>query len=412
MDAPEPELFGLVIGGCETPLWHVPPHERALRLLGQLGIARQRVRFDENPEAAEWPASSRVLIIRVDWLYEPRTLAPLLQSDGSVLLCAADNRACAACGPSDRLDVLAEAVADRASPSALGDDCTVLRAGDLTRADARLRRATPPLLAAVTPQRAAQLEAELYGNAYKGVTDLVTKWLWPRPSAWLVRRCAALGLSPNQVTLISLLLVILAGVLFARGQFTAGLLAGWVMTLLDTVDGKLARVTLQSSRIGGHFDHGIDLIHPPFWYLAWALGLAGASLLPDALSVTDAALWIFIPYIVGRLSEGIYGWTIGGTMFLYRPFDSWFRLIMARRNPALILLTGALLIGRPDLGLLAVIGWSLISVAVQVGRLLAALIGWARSHQRPTAWLTEPSAEQRYPRSFATFAATRGAFRR
>src|SRR3546814_2416912 len=48
------------------------------------------------------------------------------------------------------------------------------------------------------------------------------------------------------------------------GGFWTGLAAAWIMTFLDTVDGKLARVTLASSRWGNAYDHGIDLIHPPF----------------------------------------------------------------------------------------------------------------------------------------------------
>ena len=43
--------------------------------------------------------------------------------------------------------------------------------------------------------------------------------------------------------------------------------------VLDTVDGKLARCTGQSSKWGNIFDHGVDLVHPPFWWWAWAEGL-------------------------------------------------------------------------------------------------------------------------------------------
>jgi phosphatidylglycerophosphate synthase len=42
---------------------------------------------------------------------------------------------------------------------------------------------------------------------------------------------------------------------------------------LDTVDGKLARVTVTSGRFGHCFDHIIDLIHPPVWYILWGRGL-------------------------------------------------------------------------------------------------------------------------------------------
>ncbi len=51
---------------------------------------------------------------------------------------------------------------------------------------------------------------------------------------------------------------------------------GWLMTFLDTVDGKLARVTVTSSRLGDVLDHGLDIIHPPLWYIAWGVGLTTA----------------------------------------------------------------------------------------------------------------------------------------
>jgi phosphatidylglycerophosphate synthase len=57
------------------------------------------------------------------------------------------------------------------------------------------------------------------------------------------------------------------------------------MTFLDTVDGKLARVTLTSSRIGDVLDHGLDLLHPPFWYLAWGIGLATAMPVATGIAV-------------------------------------------------------------------------------------------------------------------------------
>src|SRR3546814_15265433 len=72
-----------------------------------------------------------------------------------------------------------------------------------------------------------------------------------------------------------------------------GLLAGWVMTFLDTVDGKLARVTLTATRFGHLFDHGMDVVHPPFWYAAWGFGLAPAAMaLPPAW--LEAGLWAML----------------------------------------------------------------------------------------------------------------------
>ena len=62
---------------------------------------------------------------------------------------------------------------------------------------------------------------------------------------------------------------------FWLGEWALGFLTGWLMTFLDTVDGKLARTTMTYSWWGNIYDHGIDLIHPPFWYWAWFVGLGG-----------------------------------------------------------------------------------------------------------------------------------------
>jgi phosphatidylglycerophosphate synthase len=169
---------------------------------------------------------------------------------------------------------------------------------------------------------------------------------------------------------VSLTLVVLAGLLFFKGHFALGLAAAWLMTFLDTVDGKLARVTVNSSYFGHLFDHAIDLISPPFWYLVW--GLALESWQPGIPMTLKTAFWlIFIGYIVGRVVEGVFKKLLEPSgIFCWRPLDSFFRLITGRRNPNLILLTCGLLGGRPDLGLLAVTLWTVASSLFLVVRLI------------------------------------------
>src|SRR3546814_20100467 len=102
------------------------------------------------------------------------------------------------------------------------------------------------------------------------------------------------------------------------------------MTFLDPVDGKLARVTLQSSKFGDIFDHGIDLIHPPFWWWAWIVGLAVAGYTLPARDLILAI--VLIGYVAQRLEEGLFQLLFGIAMHVWRPFDSFFRLIIARRK--------------------------------------------------------------------------------
>jgi phosphatidylglycerophosphate synthase len=137
------------------------------------------------------------------------------------------------------------------------------------------------------------------------------------------------------------------------------------------VDGKLARVTVTSSRFGNVLDHGIDLVHPPLWYAAWGIGLSPpwSGFLP-----LSALLWLMLAgYVCGRLCEGVFHLWIGRfSMFLWQPLDSFNRLITARRNPNLILLTVSWLAGQPGAGLGAVVAWHLLSTAFLAFRCLQA----------------------------------------
>jgi phosphatidylglycerophosphate synthase len=236
---------------------------------------------------------------------------------------------------------------------------------------------------------------------------LVTKFFWPRPAKHVVRWCANLGITPNAVTITGLLLMLLAGVMFAEGYYLIGLVPGWIMTFLDTVDGKLARVTVQSSRFGHVLDHGMDILHPPFWYVLWGMGLAGETLL---LPRADYYGIIFIAYIVGRLCEAQFHALGSCSIFGWRPFDAYFRLITARRNTCMILLTLFVALGRPDWAFLAVVFWTVFTTAVLVGRL--AYGAFVRATSGPLkSWLADPeTAARENARAYRLFSVTRGAY--
>ena len=217
------------------------------------------------------------------------------------------------------------------------------------------------------------IERASYRGSYKGVTDLLTKYLWPEAALWLTRLAAWLGLSPNMVTTIGAALCIAATVAFAYGFYWTGLALGLVFMVLDTVDGKLARCTITSTWWGNVFDHGMDLVHPPFWWWAWVVGLPAVGL---ALPADSIALKVIIwGYILQRLEEGGFEVAYKVPMHMWRRFDSWFRLITARRNPNLAILTVSALFGRPDIGIQVVAVWvaaCLVIHTVQIGQAMVA----------------------------------------
>ena len=252
-----------------------------------------------------------------------------------------------------------------------------------------LRKRETPYALPLTESNQAAVEWRMFMGTYKGATDLVTKHVWPRPAFHVTRWLAPRGITPNMVTTVGAIMTVAAFFLFMYGYYALGLLAAWAMTFLDTVDGKLARTTLTSSKWGDVFDHGIDLVHPPFWYFAWAYGLINWGITWSTQLFWWTIAIILGGYVLQRLMEGAAIKWLGLEIHIWRKIDTFFRQITARRNPNLILLTIATIIGRPDWGLLAVAAWTAICLVLHGFQLLQAFA--AKKASGPLqSWMTKP----------------------
>jgi phosphatidylglycerophosphate synthase len=350
-------------GAPQARLFAQPSDARLARTFARAGAAS--VIADAACAAAAARAGERALIVRGDAVLDERVARALLGSAELLLLASEAGRArpAAVVIASARAAEALAWLAGGPAPAGLA----LCAAEDLVPAyTPELRKLAPPFLRIATPDNSAAIERALFDASYKGVTDLVTKYAWPALAFRVVRACARLGVTPNLVTFVSWALVIYATLAFARGDFGLGLAAAWAMTFLDTVDGKLARVTQSTSPVGHWLDHGLDLSHPPVWWAAWALGVGVALGSPTALVVIGG-------YLAGRLLEGVFMLACGFETHSWRPLDSFFRLITARRNPNLVLLTACTLAGEPALGFEAVAWWTGLSIAFHVARLAHAL---------------------------------------
>ncbi|MBB4857918.1 phosphatidylglycerophosphate synthase [Novosphingobium chloroacetimidivorans] len=266
---------------------------------------------------------------------------------------------------------------------------------DPTIENKALRKRETPFVMPLRADTVRDIERASYFGAYKGVTDVLTKYLWPEWALVLTRISARLGLTPNMITTIGAALCVLATWCFAEGRYWLGMLLGLGFMVLDTVDGKLARCTITSSAWGNVFDHGMDLVHPPFWWWFWATGLVHWNLGYD-----DTTFWwvqgvIQLGYWVQRLIEGVF-MRQNGMMHIHvwRRFDSQFRLITARRNPNMVILFVSMLFARPDIGLIAVAWWTAISCLVHAIRLVQAWLFRSRGGTI-VSWLSDEGAAAR-----------------
>ena len=364
----------IVVGLAEGRIWGMSSAERLQRIFRRLGL-------QENGATAS--ATQAVLAVDARWVFDEALIRALAQQP-NVILVDDDGVPAAIHGQGEAMHVALERLAAGEDLAAVALDyprLTALEVGSTYNSE--LRKKEPPILRRLTTANVREVEKRLFQGSYKGVTDLVTKYVWPAPARVVTRWCALAGVTPNQVTFASFLLVLAAFALFWTGHFGWGLVAAWGMTFLDTVDGKLARVTLTSSKMGNVFDHGIDLIHPPFWWWAWLVGVQAG---PHPLGHAELILAVIVGgYVVQRMLEGVFLGLFKVEMHAWRPFDSFFRLITARRNPNLIMLTGASLVGRPDIGLLLVAIWTALSLLVHLVQVLQGLI---TPRGQVTSWLS------------------------
>ena len=394
------------VAKAET-LFGVPPIERLRRSVGSTVEGSQVVLSGPDATTQAW-TGARIEVTKTPLgsrLRQALANGPLVALDGAnvvdprliAFLVSGTTRACVA----TRGEGANRAVALRLQPDAAAsippDALTLSEVADALIAAGciavldeaefpsymnKLRRSLPYWLYAVRqPEDRHRLERKMFWDNYKGSTDLLTRYVYP-PLVWpLVHLCVRLRIHPNAVTVLSILLAIAAVPLFAAGDFFIGFVCAYGMSVLDSVDGKLARLTLTDSPIGNVLDHGLDQVHPPFWYFAFALGL-GAKTPDDPLY--QAALWLIAFYVMDRLALALAKRRLGFTLHAATSLDGLVRSFIARRNITMTIMAFSLLLGMGPAGLYIITAWQGLTFAWHGSRTL--WLGYlVREPVRPTA---------------------------
>jgi phosphatidylglycerophosphate synthase len=353
-----------LIGENATPIWGMPNAERNRRMAESAAKNGRRL------------ANGHELLFNLTYAFDPLLLTLALEAPGTLFTW----------GDAPIVGQVAQGADPLRAPH-------IIDLSDGRRLyNRQLRKLEQPMVRELTPASRREIERRSYFGAYKGVTDLLTKYLWPELALVLTRIAAQLRMTPNMVSVIGVSLCLLATFLFAKGLYWTGFLSGFIFMVLDTVDGKLARCTITSSKWGNVIDHGVDLVHPPFWWYFWGTGLAYWGLQLPGTTFAFVMTAVVAGYVLQRLIEGMFLKDFKMDIHVWRRFDSQFRLITARRNPNMVILFVALLFGRPDIGLIALAWWTIISLIVHAVR-LAQAYGQARSGRPIVSWMDEAEGQ-------------------
>ncbi|MCW5761449.1 MAG: CDP-alcohol phosphatidyltransferase family protein, partial [Phenylobacterium sp.] len=161
---------GLILGAGpesgDVRIWGMSAAERLRRIFRRVGVAA----------ADRAPASGTVVVALGGWVYDESLIRTLAQRPGSVLL-ADDGQAVAAHVHAERAAEASAAIERGADPGGL----TRLSPAELSY-NPELRKREDPILLRLTRDNVRAVEARTFKGSYKGVTDLVTKHVWPVPA--------------------------------------------------------------------------------------------------------------------------------------------------------------------------------------------------------------------------------------
>ena len=270
--------------------------------------------------------------------------------------------------PLNSIDVSACSLPELAKKSLRQGSAQELHLTDVPSYIRKLRRDLPVyLFRIVDPASRDRAERFLFWSNYKGSTDFFTKYIYP-PLVWrAVHPLARWRVQPNSISLFNVCITFLAVPLFAQGYWATAFTLAYTMSVLDSVDGKLARLTFSASKLGNILDHGLDIVHPPLWYFAWAWALGAGDI---AAPVMQLAVWMAVFYALDRIAAALFSARVGRSIHGCTPFDERMRTWISRRNINVPFFMVGLLLGFPVAAFGVIVVWQVVSLGLHALRLV------------------------------------------
>jgi phosphatidylglycerophosphate synthase len=227
-----------------------------------------------------------------------------------------------------------------------------------------MRRRVRPVCFSAPPEQSRRVaERVILDSAQNGTLDLPAYLHAPIETAIISLLCKT-RITPNQITIGGFVIGCSATAAFALGRVGLGILAALIFGIVDGLDGKQARVKIETTE-RGKWEHHLDYFIENSWWAAIAFHLWRSGQFPNA--------FYFLAVLVGsrllhEFAKRPAKMAKGRLLDDVAPFDRAFRLIAARRNVYVWILACGFLLNAFPQSYAVICGWAVFSAAVHLMR--------------------------------------------
>src|SRR5438874_7444205 len=214
----------------------------------------------------------------------------------------------------------------------------------------------------------------LLDSIQKGPSD-IPAWFHAPIETFLVSGLCKTPITPNKLTLFCNVVAWTVTILLVTGHLASGLGLALIVGVLDGLDGKLARLKLETSK-AGKLEHLFDALFENSWWVALAWHLSVSGKLPDAFAYLGLLIGAEVLNALARASIVRY---YGKSMSELGSFDRIFRLVGGRRNIYVWILALGLILGTVAGAFKLIACWEAVTATVHLARAAWAL--WALRSQ-------------------------------
>ena len=233
------------------------------------------------------------------------------------------------------------------------------------------RKLRPFWFPAPSPENTKFAKSVLFDSIQKGALD-IPAWFHVPIETFLISHLCNTRITPNQLTLFCNLVAWVVTFLFATGRLGWGLALALVVGVLDGLDGKQARLKVETTQTG-RIEHWFDALFEMSWWIALAWHFHASGQLHNAFAYL---LLLLVAEGVDGLAKASVYFTTGKIIDELGAFERFVRLIGGRRNVYIWILTIGFLFDAPARAFITM-AW--LQVATAIVHLPSAIANFIRN---------------------------------